>query len=72
MDLNRTQLGNYKETNWITTLRTSYSYVVNDKIIDDMKSTNNEIVGLNFSSLKRMYGRMLGTNYTSIISLGEM
>ena len=54
-----------KETNWTTTLRTAYQYSLNVKISDDIKSTNNEIVDLDFPSLKGMYGRMQGTKYIS-------
>ena len=56
------QLKKSKETKWITTLRTAYPCNLNETT-DDVKSTNNEIVGLSFPSLKRMYGRMRVTKY---------
>ena len=39
-----------KETAWITTLGTAYPCNLNEKT-DDIKSTNNDIIGLNFPSL---------------------
>ena len=47
------------------TLRTTYPYGVSNKISDNIKSTNNQIVDLRFLSLKRMYGRVRGTIYVS-------
>lgn len=34
-----------KETKWTTTLRTAYPYDLDNKVSDDIKSTNNRIVG---------------------------
>ena len=51
------------------TLITGYTYSLNDKISDDIKSTNNEIVGLNFPSLKRMYGKYRKLNISLAITL---
>ena len=36
--------------------KAGYSNGINEKISDDVKSINNEVVGLSFLSLKRMYG----------------
>ena len=40
-------------------------YGLNDKISDNIKSTNNEIIVLNFAPIILMYGRMRGTKYLS-------
>ena len=65
MDPKWTQLGKYKKTKWIATLTRACPYGLNDKISDDIKSTKNEIIGLNFPSLIRMHDRMRGTKYIS-------
>ena len=41
-----------KETKGISTLRTIYPDDFNDKTSHDIKSTDNEIVGVSFQSLK--------------------
>ena len=51
------------------TLITGYTYILNYKNSDDIKSTNNEIVGLNFPSLKRMYGKYRKLNIPVAITL---
>ena len=43
------------ESKWITTLRTTYSHSFDDKISNNIKSTNNEIIFANFPSLKRIW-----------------
>ena len=53
------------ESKWVTALRAAYSYGFNDKISSNIKSTNNEIIGENFPSLKRIYGSIKGTKYIS-------
>lgn len=40
-----TQLRKAKETKWITTLRITYPYSIDKKLSDDIKPTNNDIVG---------------------------
>ena len=53
----------------MTTLRTSYSYCLNDKVNDDIRLTNDEIVGFDFPSLKWIYGDMQWTKYIDSITL---
>ena len=43
-----TQLRKCKESKWIIKLRTVYQYELHDRNSEDIESTNNEIVGINF------------------------
>ena len=43
----------FKETKWITTLRTAYTYGLNYKISIDINSPNNEIICLSFPSVMK-------------------
>ena len=71
MDPKWTHLRKCKGTKWIKTLRTTYPYGLNDKINDDIKSTSNEVVDLNFPFLKQMYSIMWRTKYISTNSLNR-
>ena len=72
MDSKWTQLKKCKESKWIIKLRTACQYGLHDRASDDVKSTNNETVGLNFPILKHIYVKMWGTNYVSCDNLNHI
>ena len=71
MDPKWKQLQTSKHKKWISTLTATYIYIytTTDKSSGDINSNNNEVVGLNFPSLKRINDKMSQTKHILLITL---
>ena len=66
MNCFKTQIRKAKETEWVLKLRTTYPYGLHDKIGDNYKTFNKELIYTKFPTLKISPSRIRGLKHCTI------